>query len=127
MPHIGAAAPAFIQWASLRGTNTSASGGCNALITNTDSVLTIAIDPLASEFGGEDSFVGVVNNESTPFFSLSLSVTTDIFGVDADGTLPVRAGGANSHYALAGITFSEINASGTAGIVNFAGDWLLVL
>jgi hypothetical protein len=118
---IGAAAPLYTQCASLPGTNNTASGGCNALITNTNSGLTIAIDPLASGFGGEDSFVGVVNNASTPLFSLSLSATTDIFGFDADGTLPVRAGVANSDYALAGITFTGINASHTAGVVNFAG------
>ena len=118
---IGVAAPLFTQCSSLPGTNNTASGGCNALITNTSSGLTIAIDPLASGFGGEDSFVGVVNNALTPLFSLSLSSTTGIFGFDADGTLPFRTGVPNSDYALAGITFTGINAAGTSGIVNFAG------
>jgi hypothetical protein len=115
------AAPLYTQCASLPGTDNSASGGCNALITNTDSGITIAIDPNAAGFGGEDSYVGVVNNASTPLFSLTLTSTTDIFAFDQDGTLPIRTGVANSDYAPASVTFSGISADFTSGTVNFIG------
>lgn len=118
---IGVAAPLYTQCASLAGTDNSASGGCNALVTNTNSGLSIAIDPKAAGFGGEDSFVGVVNNASTTLFSFTLTSTTDIFGFDGDGTLPFRAGVANSDYAPVGVTFSGINSTGTSGTVNFIG------
>ena len=115
------AAPTYTQCASLPGTDSSASGGCNALITNTDSGISIAIDPLAIGFGGEDSFVGVVNNASTTLFSLTISSTTDIFGFDADGTLTIRPGVIDSDYAPANVTFSGISADFTSGTVNFIG------
>lgn len=113
--HITSAAPLFTQCSSLPGTNSSASGGCNALITNTNSGLTIQIDPLASGFGGEDSFVGVVNNASTTLFSVHLSSTTDIFAFDGDGTF---AGGA---YSDSSITFTGISADFMSGTINFVG------
>jgi hypothetical protein len=117
---VGTAAPLFTQCASLPGTNSTATGGCNALVTNSDSGITIAIDPIASGFGGEDSFVGVVNNATTSLFSFFLSSATDIFAFDMDGTL-VFTGGIGSDYAPSGITFTNIDASGTSGTVNFAG------
>ena len=109
----GMAAPLFTQCAALPGTNASISGGCNALVTKTNTGLSIQIDPNAAGFGGEDSFVGVVNNSSTTLFSFTLSSATDIFSFDGDGTFP---GGV---YAPAGITFSGINSAGTSGTINF--------
>jgi hypothetical protein len=118
---ISSAAPLFTQCSALAGTNNTVSGGCNALVTNTDAGVTISIDPNAAGFGGEDSFLGVVNNASTALFSFFLSSTTDIFAFDGDGTLAFRTGVANSDYAPVGVTFSNINVTSTAGTVNFLG------
>lgn len=107
--------PLFPECSSLPGTSNSIHGGCNALVTNTNNGISIAIDPLASGFGGEDSYIAVTNNSSTALYSFILSSTADIFGFDYDGTLR------NGSYAGAGITFTGINNTYTSGTVNFAG------
>lgn len=115
------AAPLYTQCSALPGTSSSTSGGCNALITNTDTGITIAIDPAAAGFGGEDSYIGVVNNASTPLYSLTLTSTTDIFGFDQDGGIATTSTLPGADYALAGITFTNISADFKSGTVNFAG------
>lgn len=114
-PEVTMAAPLYTQCSTLPGTNNTASGGCNVLITITGGSPLVQVDPLAAGFGGEDSFVGVVNNATTPLFSLTLTSSLGIFGFDGDGTVGLGA------YAPAGISFTGINATFTSGTVNFSG------
>ena len=114
------AAPIYTQCASLPGAGNAANAGCNALITNTNSGISIAVDSKATGFGGEDSFIGVVNNASTPLLSLILTSTTDIFGFDGDSTI----GNGTFYGDLTRISFTNINSAGTSGTINFLGGGL---
>ena len=79
--------------------------------------------------GGDDNLVGIVNNTGKSISSIFLTSGIDIFGFDGDGvcsgspTTPAGCAGATdpSGYAPAGVTFSGINGTLTAGDVNFAG------
>jgi PEP-CTERM motif len=78
--------------------------------------------------GSDDTLVGVLNSSGATLNSLSLSSNTDIFGFDSDGicgngyVLAACNGVIDpSGYAPAGVTFSGINSTDTAGTVNFTG------
>lgn len=77
--------------------------------------------------GTEDTLIGVLNSSGSTLISLAISSTLDIFGFDGDGacsgnygTIAGCAGGDPSGYAPAGVSFSGINSTDTAGTVNFS-------
>ena len=62
-------------------------GGCQFLITVSNSGETVVPDPNEGPYeGSDDSLIGVVNNSSSPIYELPLSVpNSDLFGFDGDG------------------------------------------
>lgn len=109
--------------------------GCNVLITfNANGSITTS-HPNTDGFydaGADDNMVGIVNLTGSAISSVFLqSLTTAIFGFDGDGVcdapgFTVVGGGAipcggSTGYGHAGVTFSGINGTATAGTVNFAG------
>jgi hypothetical protein len=72
--------------------------------------------------GSDDTLVGVVNSSGATLNTLGLTSTTDIFNFDGDGACTfITCNGATdpSGYGPAGITFTGINATATAGTVVF--------
>jgi hypothetical protein len=99
-------------------TVTAASGGAATAFT----VSTSSPD-LGPYDGADDTLVGVLNKSGSVLKTLALSSTTDIFGFDGDGPCTyISCPGATdpSGYAPAGVTYSDINSSDTAGTVNFS-------
>lgn len=107
-------------------------GGCNVLITfgSTGSITTTFPNAAPSyDTGGDDNLIGIANNTGSAITSINLSSsTTDIFGFDGDGACQYTVGGSSpcptpdsSGYGLSSVTFSGINSTDTAGIVNFGG------
>lgn len=110
--------------------------GCEFLITITSATGAIATNfnvavsnPDLGPFdGADDTLVGVLNNTSSTITTLSLTSNTDIFGFDGDGacsgaygTIPGCAGATDpSGYAPLGVTFSNITANNSTGLVNFS-------
>jgi hypothetical protein len=62
-------------------------GGCQFLITVSNSGETVVQDPNEGPYeGSDDSLIGVLNNSSSPIYELPLSVpNSDLFGFDGDG------------------------------------------
>jgi hypothetical protein len=113
--------------------------GCNVLITFNANGSITTTHPNTNGFydvGADDNMVGIVNLTGAAINSVFLqSLTTAIFGFDGDGVCDASSGGTApgytvvgggaipcggvSGYGHAGVTFSGINGSGTAGTVNF--------
>ena len=104
--------------------------GCEFLITVTSPstfTVTASSPDLGPYDGSDDTLVGVLNNSGSTITSISISSSVDIFNFDGDGAcsgsfgvIPGCAGATDpSGYAPAGVTFSGVNASFTAGTVNF--------
>jgi hypothetical protein len=100
-------------------TVTAASGGAATAFTVT------ASSPDQGPYdGADDTLVGVLNMSGATLTSLALSSPLNIFGFEGDGVCAfISCPGATdpSGYAPAGVTFSGINATATAGTVNFSG------
>jgi hypothetical protein len=62
-------------------------GGCQFLITVSNSGETVVQDPNEGPYeGSDDALIGLVNNSSSPIYELPLSVpSSDLFGFDGDG------------------------------------------
>jgi hypothetical protein len=106
---------------------------CNEVITfNADGSVTTTIPTgaTANYDGSDDALIGVVNSTGHAITSFHLSSSVAIFGFDGDGidllALPfgsVTAAGTNTDatgYGGFDAFFTGINASSTAGNVNFA-------
>lgn len=97
------------------------------LIVITDGGIQVLQDPSQGPYDGiEDTLIGVQNNSGQTVFSLPLSSPNSIFGFDGDGICAVSPHPAGcpfgpTGYEGPGVSFSGINPTGTAGIVNFAG------
>ncbi len=123
----GLAAPCAIHAASLCPALGYATAGCDLTITVTDSGTIVAPGPSFTLAGGtydgsDDTLIGITNNSSSALSSIYLSSTTDIFGFDGDGITPYGApGNTTDHTGYGGPNsfFTNINAFGTAGTVNF--------
>lgn len=91
--------------------------------------ITTATNPSQGPYdSSEDTYVGVVNaaNSGTTVTALPLFGHSAIFGFDGDGIQNFGApspsgfpGGSRSGYEGPGTSFSNINAGGTSGTVNF--------
>lgn len=108
---------------------------CNVLITINANGSITTTNPNGNGFydaGGDDNVVGVINNSSSPLTALNLSSSVfDPFAFDGDGfcggynfTVATACGNqqgssANDNYFPQGVSFSNINSSGSSGTVNF--------
>ena len=106
-----------------------ANSGCAILIVISNAGISVLTDPAQGPFDRiEDTMLGVQNNSSQTVFSLPLSSPNPIFGLDGDGicapaTIPRPAGCpfGPTGYEGPGVSFSSVNATQKAGVVNFAG------
>ncbi|MFY9852866.1 MAG: PEP-CTERM sorting domain-containing protein [Terracidiphilus sp.] len=116
---------------------------CNDLIVFESNGSIVTTNPNPNGFydaGGDDNLVGIINDTGSPINSIDLSsASTDIFGFDGDGICGTTGGGYTfsasgtggatacsgatdpNGYGGPGVTYSGINVSDTAGVVNFAG------
>ena len=95
---------------------------CGVLITVTDKGATVTITGQGPFDGIEDTLVGVVNNSKLPIVRLGLKGQLPIFDFDGDGlvTFGIPGNGQdNTGYGGPNAFFTNINASRTAGTVNF--------
>ena len=95
---------------------------CGIIITITDKGATVMANGQGPYDGVEDTLVGVVNKTKVPVKALDLSSAQGIFAFDGDGlTTYGVAGNAsdNTGYGGPNAYFTKINASNTAGTVNF--------
>jgi hypothetical protein len=104
-----------------------ADSGCAILISiDANGSLRVKSDPSQGPFDGiEDTLVGVQNNSNKTILSIPLSSTIPIFGFDGDGlcTQTPRPGGCPfgpTGYEGPGVSFANINATQTSGVVNFS-------
>jgi hypothetical protein len=118
-----APSPPFQQCPPI-GQNTS----CAVLITfQKNGIPRIDKDPSQGPYEGiEDTTVGVQNNSNRPIFSISLRGSDIIFGFDGDGLCAVspRPSGCPfgpTGYEGPGVSFRNISAGSTSGVVFFAG------
>lgn len=96
--------------------------GCGPVITVTNTGATVSFTGQGPYDGFDDTLVGVVNNSSLPINSLGLSSGLNIFAFDGDGidTYGIPGNGQDSTgYGGPNAYFTHINASLTAGTVNF--------
>lgn len=120
----GQVAPPFNQCPSV-----GADASCAILIIVTDNGISVASDPSQGPFDQvEDTLIGVQNNSSQTLLSLPLSAAVPVFGFDGDGlcafitcTWPHPTSYEGETSAGGAASFTGINTTGTAGIVNFAG------
>src|SRR5216683_2197720 len=112
--------PPFTQAPPI-GADTSAA----ILIVITDQGISVRTDPSQGPFDRiEDTLIAVQNNSSRTVFSLPLTSPDPIFDFDGDGICVVdpHPGGCPfgpTGYEGPGVSFSNINATKNAGIVNF--------
>jgi hypothetical protein len=105
----------------------AATAGCDIVITVTNSGTTITAGPSFGIAGGtydgsDDTLIGIVNNSSIPFSSISLSSSTDIFGFEGDGIDTFGVTGNSSDdtgYGGPDSFFTGINSAAMSGTVNF--------
>jgi PEP-CTERM motif len=105
----------------------AATAGCDIVITVTNSGTTITAGPSFGIAGGtydgsDDTLIGIVNNSSIPFSSISLSSSTDIFGFEGDGIDTFGVTGNSSDdtgYGGPESFFTGINSAAMSGTVNF--------
>jgi hypothetical protein len=73
--------------------------------------------------GSDDTYIGVINQSSSPLLSLTLNSSLDIFGFDGDGITTYGAPGNSpadtTGYGGPGVTYGGINAAKTSGTVFF--------
>jgi hypothetical protein len=101
-------------------------GGPGLIITfaaNGSITTTATGQPLAYDPGGDDAYIGVINDTSSAITSINLSsATLDIFGFDGDG-IDVYGGGSNTTdktgYGGPDAYFTNIGCSNMCGTVNF--------
>jgi hypothetical protein len=123
---------------------TNGTNGCNVLITfNANGSITTTFPNAATSYdqGGDDNFVGIINNSGHALSNVQLTGANTPFNFDGDGACdatwtfgPNGAGGTTpctgapsqtngngtSHYSPAGVTFSGISSNTDTGTVNFA-------
>lgn len=108
--------------ATLSGGNTS---DCNLLITFGAGGAISTTGPGGNYDYSEDSVIGVVNNSGSVLNAFNVSSTDQIFGFDGDGingyALIVNNAMDTTGYGGPLAWFSNINATMTAGTVNFIG------
>lgn len=111
--------------------------GCGAVITVTSTGATVTQTGMGPYDGSDDTLIGVVNNIPAcmpgqnsqsacglPIFSIDLSSTANIFSFDGDGisssTFGIPGNSKDStQYGGPNAYFTNINAAGTSGRVNF--------
>ncbi len=97
------------------------------LVIDADGSLRVRTDSSQGPFDGiEDTLIGVQNNSNTTVFSIPLSSTIDLFGFDGDGLCsasphPSGCPFGPTGYEGPGVSFTNISADRTSGVVNFAG------
>jgi hypothetical protein len=112
--------------------NIAANGACNVLITfgPGGAISTTTPNPTGYyDVGGDDNFVGIVNNSGATINSINLSSSTeDIFGFDGDGICggyTFASGGCgpsnsdSTGYAPSNVSFTIVDYQD--GTVNFGG------
>jgi hypothetical protein len=141
---VGALAPAAALAASICPTLNNSSGsdyraagqGCNdvIIISNTGVVSVFNSGTHGGEVinanpydhnvnnGGDDQYVGVINNSGSAITSLTLSGPNGLFGFDGDGIDTFGIGGNGSDgsgYGGANAFFSGVNGNQSSGVVHF--------
>jgi hypothetical protein len=141
---VGALAPAAALAVSIcptlnnsAGSNYRSAGqGCNDLIvisstgvvsvfnsgTHNGEVLNPNPYDLNVNNGGDDQYVGVINNSGSAITSLTLTGPNGLFGFDSDGITNFGIGGNASDpsgYGGVNAFFSGINGNQSSGVVNF--------
>ncbi len=104
-------------------TYVGAGAGCNDTITiASNGTVSVVVTNANPYDGGDDQYVGVINNSSSPISSLTLTGPSGLFGFEGDGidTFGIAGNGSdNSGYGGPNAFFSAINGSQSTGTVNF--------
>ncbi len=98
------------------------SNGCNAIITVTDSGVSVTLTSEGPYDGDDDTLVGVKNNSKLPITTLGLRSQLDIFGFDGDGLVTFGVDGNprdDTGYGGPNAYYSDISSDFTSGIVHF--------
>jgi hypothetical protein len=110
--------------------NFGADTTCGAIITITNSGVTVTLTGQGPYDGADDTLVGIVNNSSSALNKIHLASTTDIFGFDGDGVgvfagpgvIPTNASDtSDGKYGGPATFFTGTTASEDAGNANFIG------
>jgi RHS repeat-associated protein len=104
---------------------------CGVLVDITNAGAVVYSDATQGPFdGADDTLTGVINDSSNSVSAITLAADTDLFGFDGDGICSGDYGSWDGSagcpygptgYEGPGISFSDINADETGGVVDFSG------